>query len=733
MSKMNLKSTLWTLAFAVAAVSCSDELEEGGGTGTGNEENGEGVYVTVNVSSNVGPTTKAGGELGDGDLEDSDVESAVNNVNIFLIPSMQRAEMSENDLSIVNGAADTEIASGYTTDLQPATGSIKQHDAVATVKLSVPELEAWYHVVTVANAGKDLGFTTLGQLRDYLQTTAWSGDNNKYDENGEGAHDFVMTTHQMYQSDAGGSDLYVTAANSDPNHPAETTAYVERLAARIDMRFVSDLVGEKGASLTGNANMNDKVWITGYQVINQLVGGTYLLKRVTGNTASVTGSIESTDANKHPYPYLSDEKWGNDNFNYVLDPWTRSKTYTAAGDDEVQTNFPTQINNSGAYYTGSNGSYTQTPVNTASINLAYTEKTGGLYLNHFHEGMNTEDFMKGFSSPVVAIKDISTTDNEYTPLLYTQENTMDVDQQKNGFSTGVIFEAEYAPEYVSQYKESGTGEGYPKVDDKVAYSSLTTKSFLVADYGRTGTTETEDGGTSTITPSRKLSADMRTIAALGLKAGSDETIVKAMFTDGEPDWGTKTQTNVQTVVSNMSGGPLVVAFQKYLQGKLDGISESNTFEKVKNYLTWDEFVKASHDAGNGIKYVPSDDDLANGIKASDGVEEKTATEVREDLMNNYNIAYYAAGTNGGKNYLKYWIKHEPNGTDNDPMGVMEFAIVRNNVYQLSVTGIRDLGDPLPFTPGKDDPDTPDKTKDIYIVIKLYVKEWVKRYNSDIIL
>ena len=138
MSKMNFKSTLWALAFACAAVSCSDELADGPNNNNESEEQGEGVYVTVNVSSNVGPTTKAG-ETGNGDLEDSDVESAVNNVNIFLIPSKQTTEMKLNDLSIVNGVAETEIASGYTTDLQPATGSIKQHDAVATVKLSVPE------------------------------------------------------------------------------------------------------------------------------------------------------------------------------------------------------------------------------------------------------------------------------------------------------------------------------------------------------------------------------------------------------------------------------------------------------------------------------------------------------------------------------------------------------------------------------------------------------------------
>lgn len=726
MSKMNFKSTLWALAFACAAVSCSDDLENGPNNNNENEEQGEGVYVTVNVSSNVGPTTKAG-EIGDGDLEDSDVESAVNNVNIFLIPSTQSAEMSDNNLSIVNGAAETVIASGYTTDLQPATGSIKQHDAVATVKLSVPELEAWYHVVTVANAGGPLGFKTLGQLRDYLQKAAWSGT-NKYDENGKGAHDFVMTTHQMWQREAGGSDLYVTTANSDPNHPAETTAYVERLAARIDMRFAGNLVGESGASLTGNANTNDRVWITSYQVINQLVGGTYLLKRVTGNTASVTGSITDTDTNKHPSPYLGDEIWGNDNYNYVLDPWTRNKTFTAAGPNEKPADFPVSINNSGAYWTEDD----KKDANTALIYLADTEESEGLYLNHFHKGMNTADFMNGFSNPVVAIKNISTTEGEYTPLLYTQENTMDVEQQKNGFSTGVIFEAEYAPVHVSQYQESGTGDGYPKVDAEVDYSSLKTKSFLVADYGRTGTTETGSGASSTITPSRKLSADMRTIAALGLKKESDATIVKAMFTDGEPDWGTKTQESVQTVVSDMSGGPLVVAFKKYLQEKLNGITEVNTFDKVKAFLTWEAFVAASH-TSTTIKYVPTDDELANGIKASEGVEAKSETEVREELMKNYNIAYYAAGTKGGKNYLKYWIKHEPNGTDNDPMGVMEFAIVRNNVYQLSVTGIRDLGDPLPFTPGKDDPDTPDKTKDVYIVIQLYVKDWVVRSNGGITL
>lgn len=710
MSKMNFKSTLWALAFACAAVSCSDDLENGPNNNNESEEQGEGVYVTVNVTSAFNPVTKANdegkGEDGNGDLEDSDKESAVNDVNIFLIPcGADYTEMTSNNLSIVNGDGTKEIASGFSKDLQPATGAIKHHDAVATVKLSVPELDAWYHVVTVANAGKDLGFETLGALRDYLQKEVWSG-NNKFGE----AKNFIMTTHQMWQREAGGSDLYVTAANSDPNNPAETTAYVERLAARIDMQLNAKLVQKDGMSLTGNSNTTDKVKITGYQVVNQLVGGTYLLKRVTANTAAVDGNISDITAT-HQYPYLSDEVWVsgvNSNFNYVLDPWTKKKTFTASDDN---TSFPPSISNGDPYYAYEGSSYVKKE--NISINLK-----DGLYKNHFQEDMNTDDFMK-FN----AISDISTVESSFTPILYTQENTMTANQQKNGFSTGVIFEAEYAPAKVSQYNDTKGEVETPN------YGDLSSTAFVVADFARTGTSSTEGG--STIKPSRVLSADLRTIAALGLKEESNENIVKAMFNESD-DWTSITsKDDVQKVVLDMSGGPLVVAFKKYLQGKLDGIKDKDgsRFDDVKTSLTWDKFVEASHTSTNGIAYVPSMDELKNGVTTG---TKKTAIKVREELAKNYNIAYYAGGDFGGKSYYKYWIKHDPLA-DNSTMGVMEFAIVRNNVYQLQVSGIKDLGDPLPFTPGKDDPNNPDKNTEIYIVIQLYVKDWVKRSNSGIIL
>ena len=249
---MKLKSTLWALAFVVAAVSCSDDLEEnGGGTGI-TAEDGEGVYVTVNVGMASGPTTKASKdpENGDDDLPDSPYEDEVKDINIYLIKVTNEGEtysqMTNNDLSLVNAVGTTTLACGYSEDLEAAEGPIEHHDKKATVKISVPDLNEWYHVVAVVNAGKPLNFGTLAELRDYLQTSLYSGT-NKYGEGG--ANTFVMSTHQMWQDNVGSSDLLVSDANTDPTNPAETTVYVERLAARIDMQLSDALVSDAGTYL----------------------------------------------------------------------------------------------------------------------------------------------------------------------------------------------------------------------------------------------------------------------------------------------------------------------------------------------------------------------------------------------------------------------------------------------------------------------------------------------------
>ena len=67
------------------------------------------------------------------------------------------------------------------------------------------------------------------------------------------------------------------------------------------------------------------------------------------------------------------------------------------------------------------------------------------------------------------------------------------------------------------------------------------------------------------------------------------------------------------------------------------------------------------------------------------------------------------------------------------MGPMEFAVVRNNVYKLSVDKISRLGHPrIPGNdPNKPTPETPDESDEIYLDVTVEIAPWAVRLNSII--
>lgn len=94
----------------------------------------------------------------------------------------------------------------------------------------------------------------------------------------------------------------------------------------------------------------------------------------------------------------------------------------------------------------------------------------------------------------------------------------------------------------------------------------------------------------------------------------------------------------------------------------------------------------------------------------------------------------------GETFYKWVIKHWDQSTVN--LGRMEFAIVRNNVYYLTVKNILNLGEPWapsgpedpeypttgPDTPG--DPSVkPDETNNAYLQVELKVLPWTVRHND----
>ncbi len=81
-------------------------------------------------------------------------------------------------------------------------------------------------------------------------------------------------------------------------------------------------------------------------------------------------------------------------------------------------------------------------------------------------------------------------------------------------------------------------------------------------------------------------------------------------------------------------------------------------------------------------------------------------------------------------YYYYWNRHNDNGL-NGSMGPMEFDVVRNNVYKLSIDKISRLGHPrVPENdPDNPTPDTPDDYDEIYLSVRVQIAPWVVRKNS----
>lgn len=60
------------------------------------------------------------------------------------------------------------------------------------------------------------------------------------------------------------------------------------------------------------------------------------------------------------------------------------------------------------------------------------------------------------------------------------------------------------------------------------------------------------------------------------------------------------------------------------------------------------------------------------------------------------------------------------------MGPMEFAVVRNNYYQMEINSVKGIGDYKPIDPN---PETPDEEVDSYLDVKVKVLPWIVRKNK----
>lgn len=124
------------------------------------------------------------------------------------------------------------------------------------------------------------------------------------------------------------------------------------------------------------------------------------------------------------------------------------------------------------------------------------------------------------------------------------------------------------------------------------------------------------------------------------------------------------------------------------------IDESKTLDDVKQSLTWTSYMK------NVCGYSSTFTNDVYNVTIDDGVESTAA------ILAKYGTRTYENATC----YYTWWIRHANDGKDKEN-GTMEYAIVRNNIYELNVTKISSLGGYIP------------NEEEHGFIVTVYVKDW----------
>lgn len=286
-----VRSVMGCMLVTALAAGCAQEdigndPSEGGGMSATS-------YVSLSFASPQGTPTRAnptGGETGDGLEKGQANENAITSAVAFFYQGTGQEGVNSGGTTLIKAVVSfNNIGNG--TD-ENSTGVDRKY---TTSPQQVDLENGTYNVIVVANPGTDWWTgrsLTLADVRDYIQTTAWTASGSDYS-------DFVMTS---------AADATLTLNSNPESNPATAEVNVERMAARLDYKttgtYTCDDPAYPGAT----------VEITGAALVNNLTAGSYLLKRVAADVNGVPTYLgnETPDAGVQT--------------NYVLDPWTADKT-----------------------------------------------------------------------------------------------------------------------------------------------------------------------------------------------------------------------------------------------------------------------------------------------------------------------------------------------------------------------------------------------------------------------
>lgn len=159
-------------------------------------------------------------------------------------------------------------------------------------------------------------------------------------------------------------------------------------------------------------------------------------------------------------------------------------------------------------------------------------------------------------------------------------------------------------------------------------------------------------------------------------------------------WGEVKQFITSTLLTNDPSG-----YNKYLEGLAEGKNDAETVSGAS--LTWSNYMK------NECGYSAS---LNNGVYS-------VTLDQNEDISTREALKPYGTRTyEDATCYYTWWVRHS-NDNNDDAKGMMEYAIVRNNIYKLTVNSVYSLGGEVP--------------DDESLIVDVYVNDWLLLDNETL--
>lgn len=156
-------------------------------------------------------------------------------------------------------------------------------------------------------------------------------------------------------------------------------------------------------------------------------------------------------------------------------------------------------------------------------------------------------------------------------------------------------------------------------------------------------------------------------------------------------WGDVKQFITSTLLTNDPSG-----YNKYLEGLAEGKDDSETVSEASS-LTWGNYMlnECGYSKDENGKVVLDQNDKVTRI-----------------ALHPYGTRTYEDATC----YYTWWVRHS-NDNDDTKKGIMEYAIVRNNIYKLTVNSVYSLGGEVP--------------EEESLIVDVYVNDWLLLDNETL--